>query len=140
MSYLTRLRARIYPRMTHSRLLSRKWWFCLCVCGVAVGLDIAGRPIGYDYYAAISGIATALIGMQTWLDRDIPRSGHWTPSRTLGRKWLTGGVAVIGLFAAAGAGLVMDSSTLALIGTVMGAWLGSQTYLDYRAGRPQKGD
>ncbi|MBN1460076.1 MAG: hypothetical protein JXA57_11090 [Armatimonadetes bacterium] len=139
MSFMGRLRSLVYPRFTASRLASRKWWFCLFVCGAAVGLDIAGRPIGYDYAGAISAITTALIGMQTWLDRDIPTRGHWTPNRTLGRKWLTGSVAVAGLFVAAGIGFVMHPSTLSLLGAVMGAWLGSQTYLDYRAGKAQEG-
>ena len=126
---------KLFPRFTASRLASRKWWLALFVCAAAVGLDLAGRPIGYDYAAAISTVATALIGMQTWLDRDIPRRGHWTPQRTLGRKWGTGTLVIGGLFVAAGIGFVMDPSTLTVIGAVIGAWLGSQTYLDYRAGR-----
>jgi len=97
-------------------------------------LDAVGRPLPFEYATTISGIATTLIGMQTWLDTREPKSGHWTRGRTLSRKWTTGTVAIVGLFGAAGAGVVLESSTLTLVGTVLGAWLAGQTYLDYRAG------
>ena len=125
-------------RWTRNRLFSRRWWLCLSVCGVAAALDIAGRPLDFGTGSAISGIAVALISMQTWLDSGVPTSGHWTPHRTLSRKWTTGVLTIGGLFGLSVYGLVLDSATLSVVAGVMGSWIGSQTYLDYRAGKAQK--
>ncbi len=124
---------------SQSDLLSRRWWLCTIVCAGAIATDLAGRPLGYDSGGAIGAIAVALISTQTYLDRREPCRGHWSKARTLRRKWWTGISAIAALFAVAGYGLTLDSATVTLVSGVAGAWLGSQTYLDYRAGQAQNG-
>ena len=125
---------------TQSRLFSRRWWLCILVDLIAIALDLLGRPVTYDMGLAIGAVAVALITMQTWLDTRIPCRGRWTPNRTLGRKWATGLAVIAGLFVMAGMGVMLLSATLTLVSSVTAAWIGSQTYLDYRAERAQKGD
>ena len=53
---------------TEHRLMSRKFWIVVVFCCAAIGLDVAGRPLGEPTLGAVRDVVLAFVGVQGFVD------------------------------------------------------------------------